>query len=77
MITAPAEKKQLASVTQAYDVLTQQTSRGELAPETLQKVNNLVDALSNRNFSAASQIQAVRSLPHIIYCDNSLINITF
>lgn len=59
MITAPAEKKQLASVSQAYEVLSQQTSRGELAPETLQKVNGLVDALSNRNFPAASQIQAV------------------
>jgi len=58
VITAPAEKKQLTSVTSAYEVLVQQTSRGELAPETLNKVNLLVDALSNRNFPGASQIQA-------------------
>lgn len=68
MITAPAEKKQLASVTQAYDVLSQQTSRGELAPETLQKVNALVDALTNRNFPAATHIQAVSSKRKETYC---------
>jgi len=68
VITAPAEKKQMASVTSAYEVLVQQTSRGELAPETLNKVNLLVDALSNRNFPGASQIQAVSVIDYCWFC---------
>lgn len=62
-ITAPAEKKQMSSVSASYDSLVAQATKGEVSPEVMQKVAALVDNLSNRNFPVATQIQAVSTCP--------------
>jgi hypothetical protein len=58
-ITAPAEKKQMSSVSASYDALVAQATKGEVSADVMQKVATLVDNLSNRNFPVATQIQAV------------------
>jgi hypothetical protein len=58
-ITAPAEKKQMSSVSASYDALVAQATKGEVSADVMQKVAALVDNLSNRNFPVATQIQAV------------------
>jgi hypothetical protein len=65
-ITAPAEKKQMSSVSASYDALVAQATKGEVSADVMQKVAALVDNLSNRNFPVATQIQAVSTpLPYL------------
>ena len=59
-LTSPAEKKQMSMVSASYDILREQMNRNEISPEVMQKIAILVDALGNRNFPAASQVQGVR-----------------
>ena len=58
-LTAPAEKKQMSMVSVSYDIMREQMNRNEISSDVMQKIAMLVDALGNRNFPTASQIQGV------------------
>lgn len=62
MSNTPAEKKQIASIKQGYQILSEKSAAGEVSPEITAKISHLVDCVCNRNFAGANAIQAVSSM---------------
>lgn len=58
-ISSPADKKQLAMVSTACNMLGDRVSSNSVTPEVVDKVAGIVAAINSRNFSAANLIQAV------------------
>jgi hypothetical protein len=57
-VATPAEKRQLVMVSKAQQELEAQLARGEVAEETLKKLQALVSNIQGRNFQMATKIQA-------------------
>lgn len=56
---APAERRQMVMVNDAFSCLRKRASEGEVSPEVLNKVHQIANDLVARNFHSASTIQAV------------------
>ena len=57
----PAEKRQMAMVSEAYNHLVKKATSGEVSDDVLGKIGMLANDISVRNFASASAIQTVSS----------------
>ena len=57
--SSAADRRQLAMVTTACNLLGDRVTGNAVTSDVLDKVGNMVAAINNRNFSAANAIQAV------------------
>ena len=63
-----AEKRQMAMVNDAFNLLRKRASEGGVAPDILQKVHQFANDIATRNFTSASAIQAVSQSINIKLC---------